>query len=321
MSQPLVRRPARPKPATAVVATGNVDWDEAVNRFLAEAQRKNLSPATIENYQWYLGGVRTKQFLTDHSIGTPAGLDANKLRDLEGELLRAGVSSGTVNTFHRILKNFLGFCIREGYGGSESVLAVKGPKLEQREPETFTRDEEKRLRAFLVNRPRDLMLVDLMLATGLRLQEVCKATVDDIVESPQGAFLRVRQGKGRKDRIVPLDTPGDKLSGRLKRFVEKTRPKNTAQTALFLTSRKDGADYAALTPYAVQTLFKRISRDTGIHVNPHKFRHTFSTRALSAGVDVMALQKALGHTTLAMVSRYVHYQADDLLAAWKQRRD
>jgi integrase/recombinase XerC len=59
----------------------------------------------------------------------------------------------------------------------------------------------------------------------------------------------------------------------------------------------------------------------GIHVNPHKFRHTFATRALSAGVNVMALQKALGHTTLAMVSRYVHYQADDVLDAWKQRRD
>jgi len=56
-------------------------------------------------------------------------------------------------------------------------------------------------------------------------------------------------------------------------------------------------------------------------VNPHKFRHTFATKALSAGVNLMALQKALGHMTLAMVSRYVHYPADDLLDAWKQRRD
>jgi integrase/recombinase XerC len=66
---------------------------------------------------------------------------------------------------------------------------------------------------------------------------------------------------------------------------------------------------------------KRLTADTGVHVNPHKFRHTFATRALGAGVDVMALQRALGHTTLAMVSRYVHYQKDDLLDAWRQRRD
>jgi integrase len=49
--------------------------------------------------------------------------------------------------------------------------------------------------------------------------------------------------------------------------------------------------------------------------------HTFATRALSAGVDVMALQRALGHTTLAMVSRHAHYQRDDLLEAWRRRRD
>jgi integrase len=68
-------------------------------------------------------------------------------------------------------------------------------------------------------------------------------------------------------------------------------------------------------------LFKRISRESGVHVNPHQLRHTFAIRALSAGVDVMALQKALGHTTLAMVSRHVHYQRDDLLAAWQAGRD
>jgi integrase/recombinase XerD len=82
-----------------------------------------------------------------------------------------------------------------------------------------------------------------------------------------------------------------------------------------------GGQPTPLTPDAIQTLFKRLTRETGIHVNPHKFRHTFATRALSAGVDVMALPKALGHTTLAMVSRYVHYQKDDLLDAWRQRRD
>ena len=68
-------------------------------------------------------------------------------------------------------------------------------------------------------------------------------------------------------------------------------------------------------------MLSRLGEQTGIHVHPHKFRHTFATRALSAGVGVMALQRALGHTTLAMVSRYVHYQRDDLLEASRRRRD
>jgi integrase len=74
-------------------------------------------------------------------------------------------------------------------------------------------------------------------------------------------------------------------------------------------------------PKGVPKTFKRLSTETDVHVNPHKFRHTFATRALSAGVDVMALRKALAHTTLIMVGRYVHYQKDDLLDAWRHRRD
>jgi site-specific recombinase XerD len=55
------------------------------------------------------------------------------------------------------------------------------------------------------------------LDAGLRLKEVANLTVDDIMESPQGSYLRVRQGKGKKDRAVPLDTPKDRLSVRLRR--------------------------------------------------------------------------------------------------------
>jgi site-specific recombinase XerD len=76
-----------------------------------------------------------------------------------------------------------------------------------------------------------------------------------------------------------------------------------------------------LAPRSVHIVFRCLSQETGIHVHPHKFRHTFATRALAAGVDVMALQRVLGHTTLSMVSRYVHYQSDDLVRAWMNRRD
>lgn len=293
-----------------------------MEKFLAECRRRNLSAATLENYEWHLTGVRARAFLKDHGVKAPDDLTVEMLRAVEADLAKAGLSAQSVDTFHRILKNFLAFCLREGLGGSARVLELKGPKLEQKEPETFTPAEEKRLLAALNDRPRDLMLTELMLRTGLRLQEVANLTVDDVMDSPQGAFLHVKQGKGRKDRVVPLDTPQDRLSARLRRYVDRVRPKSRGERALFLTSRVDGSgEPGPLTPDAIQTLFKRLSRETGIHVNPHKFRHTFATRALSAGVNVMALQKALGHTTLAMVSRYVHYQTDDLLDAWKQRRD
>lgn len=219
------------------------------------------------------------------------------------------------------MKTFAGFCLREGYATDEQVLTVSAPKQEQREPEVFTDAEQQKLLAAADNE-RDRLLIEFMLATGLRLGEVERVRVDDIVESPNGAYLRVRQGKGRKDRIVPLDTARNHMSRKLMRYAERSRPKGSTETALFLSQRVDETgSKRPLTSRGIQVLLYRLGQKTGVHVHPHKFRHTFATRALSAGVDVMALQKALGHTTLAMVSRYVHYQKDDLLEAWQRRRD
>lgn len=323
MPQRAVRRESQRYRSTAPkdrakVATG---WDEAVRAFLAEGRRQNLSPSTIENYRWYLAGQRVQQFRSDHGIDSPADLTVDSLKAFERDLVDAGLSPGTVNTFHGTLKNFAGFAIREGYGISPEVLDVKGPRLPKVEPDTFTFDETKQILEAVADRPRDEMIIRLMLQTGLRLQEVCKVTLDDIVETPQGAYVRVRQGKGRKDRAVPLDTPKEKLTTRLDKYIRKVRPTDTKQQALFLTSRKEGDDYQPISAHGIQTMCKRLGLVTGVHINPHKFRHTFATRSLGAGVDVMALQKALGHTTLAMVSRYVHYQKDDLLQAWRERRD
>jgi site-specific recombinase XerD len=298
-------------------------WEAAVAGFLADCRRRNLSTATLENYQWWLNGPRLTSYRQDNGVRIPADMTAVHVKAFEGALVESGLRPSSVDSFHRHIKNFLGFCLREGMDADESVLRIAGPRLGQEEPETFTVEEEQALVASLKDRPRDRMLVELMLRTGLRLSEVASLEVDDIIlDDPRGAFVRVRQGKGRKDRAVPLDTPKDRLSSRLQRYIQRTRPPGRSR-ALFLSerARTDGGEPGPLTAAAIQVLFKRLSRDTGIHVNPHKFRHTFATRALSAGVDVMALQKALGHTTLAMVSRYVHYQKDDLLGAWRLRRD
>src|SRR5207245_6799413 len=112
-----------------------------------------------------------------------------------------------------------------------------------------------------------------------------------------------------------------RMSKRLRDYIRQERGAAAASSALFVTRRSRDGVYEPLSGRAVQLMMRRISKDTGIRVHPHKFRHTFATRALSAGVDVMALQRVLGHTTLAMVSRYVHYQKSDLIEAWRRRTD
>jgi site-specific recombinase XerD len=313
-------RPQRKRATPARAARRETSWQEAVDAFLAAKRAENLSPSTLENYAWHLTGVRAQTFLRDHEITSPRQLTAEALEALQAELLDAGVSPALTHAFHRVWKNFAGFCIRRGYGADPDVLTVKGPKQPMREPETFSPAEEKQMLA-ATRSPRDRLIMELLLRTGLRLEELCALTVDDIIDGPEGSYLRVRQGKGAKDRIVPLDTPRVKVSKQLRQYMRNVRPSDTSSRALFVTSRKSGDEYEPLSARGVQLMMRRISEVTGIHIHPHKFRHTFATRALAAGVDVMALQRVLGHTTLAMVSRYVHYQKDDLIAAWNKRRD
>jgi site-specific recombinase XerD len=231
-------RPHRSRlPQPSPTSSGRLSsWDAAVNAFLSDCRRRNLSPSTTDTYLSILTSPRTEEFRKDHQLQSARDLTAETLKAFETELFEAGLSSGSVMGYHRVLKTFGRFCLTECCADDEALLQVDGPKREQYEPEVFTEDEERQLVAACDN-DRDRFLIEFMMATGLRLSEVVNVTLDDIVESPNGAYVRVRQGKGRKDRIVPLDTAKNRMSRKLRRYIEHTRPKDTSETALFICKR------------------------------------------------------------------------------------
>jgi integrase/recombinase XerD len=288
------------------------DWDSVVESFLSDCRRRNHTAATLAVYRSALLGPRTRTFLTEHDVRTVGDFTAEQLRAFEEELRGAGLSIATVHQYHRTVKTFLAYCKRERFVVDDGLVHVQAPKLPQVEPEIFTPEEERRLLAGTRSR-RDKVLVEFMLRTGLRLSEVLGAEVDDIVDlGDRGAYLRVRQGKGRKDRHVPLEP---ELYRRLRLWIDRHRPGDGR--ALFPTMR---GPVGPMKPEALKSMLDRLGKDTGVHCNAHKFRHTFASRAIAAGVDPITLQRVLGHTTLTMVSRYVHYSPTDLLEAWHLRR-
>lgn len=326
MPQPIVRprRALEAPPPRTELTPHALAWDEAVEAFFADCRRRNLSTETITGvYAWVLRGERIRQFRADHTIRKIEQFDADMLRTFEEELVASGLAPRSVSIFHRTLKTFA-FCIDREFLTDEKILRVKGPRLPQDHPVGFTAEEERRL-LIVAERysQRDRVLLEFMLRTGLRLSEVSNLTVDDIVEAPEGSFVRVRQGKGRKDRIVPLDSPGHSLSKTLRHYLRNVRPHDTRQRGVWLSHKKIGkdGDYTTLSPNGIEIMFKRISAYTGIHAFPHRCRHHFATRSLAAGLNPLALQRALGHTTMAMTSRYVSASEADLLDAWRHRRD
>jgi len=300
-------------------------WPIAAEEFLREKRIAGCSPATIDVYGTaLLTGPHIRAWLNERD-GTIATIDRAALRSLHGRLLDAGLSAGTRHIYHRTIKTFLRWCAAEGYGVDEAATTGAAPRLAKREPETYTAAQISRLLVAAQCR-RDRFLIEMLLRTGLRLGELCALTLDSLVRDDQGRpYLRVRQGKGAKDRVVPVDTPKHKLSAEWAEYVEWVRPKDPEHLELFLSPPCRGrpaGGWQPMTPNGVQMLLTRLARASGVkHVHAHRFRHTWATNSLRAGVDMEALRKAGGWTTYGMVQRYAHYSGGDLVEAWKHRRD
>lgn len=297
-------------------------WEAGAREFLAEKRRAGASVATLSVYGADLLGRRITAWRQEHGVERVSQMTTERLRDYELVLAdaRPALSPATRHQHHRVLHTFLAFAREEGWTVDDGTLRVRGPKLPQRQPPVLSEGEEKRLLA-AARCERDRYLIEFMVRTGLRLSGVCSVTLDDLLEAPEGTMLRVIE-KGDKERIIPLDTRTYRGTRRLRRYIADVRPRDTRRRELFLTLRKeDGDDYRPMTPRAVQTVIKRLGVATGIRVHPHLFRHTFASRAIAAGVDPLTLQRVLGHTTLTMVSRYVHYDTAGLARIWHRRGD
>jgi site-specific recombinase XerD len=145
---------------------------------------------------------------------------------------------------------------------------------------------------------RDLAIVGLMLLEGLRSQEVLALNRDDVLRSE--AQIRVR-GKGNKVRFLPLAPEAVQL---LDHYLRLERP-NPSSAALFV-SLKGPARGSRMTPAGLRSLFRHHRQTTGVTLaNPHRFRHTFASDMLRAGVSLPALMQLMGHADIQTTLIYV----------------
>jgi integrase/recombinase XerD len=152
---------------------------------------------------------------------------------------------------------------------------------------------------------RDLAIVGLMLLQGLRSAEVLGLNPDDVLLSE--GQLRVR-GKGGKLRFLPLAPETVQL---LEHYMRLERP-NPCSAALFV-SLKGPARGQRMTPAGLRSLFRHHRRTTGIKIaNPHRFRHTFASDMLRAGVSLPALMRLMGHSDIQTTLLYVQVTPQDV---------
>ena len=155
---------------------------------------------------------------------------------------------------------------------------------------------------------RDLAIVGLMLLHGLRSCEVLALNLED-VQLPD-AQIRV-QGKGKRIRVLPLARKSVEL---LDHYMCLERPPRCGQ-ALFVCL-KGPARGRRMTPAALRSLFRHHRQTTSVmKANPHRFRHTFASDMVRAGISLPALMQLMGHAQIQTTMVYIQLSPRDV---WEQ---
>ena len=237
--------------------------------------------------------------LARHFGRSPDTLSAEQVQQYLLHLLRERQRSrSTVNQYGCAFRFFFGTVL--GFEGKEFHIPLG--IAPQRLPEILSREEIARLLAVTTRLgPRTFLM--LAYGTGLRLSELCHLRVCDIDSHADRMCIRVVQGKGGKDRYVPLAP--DVLQA-LRTWWRSARPQ-----LWFFPGQGDGSQ--PINEATAQKWYQGARSNAGITKRGgiHTLRHCYATHTLEAGADLYSLSQWLGHRHVSTTSRYVHLARPD----------
>ncbi len=267
------------------------------------ALERQLSEHTLQAYACDLADLRR---------ALPAGV---LISDVTAEALKAyleaavgarKLAAASIRRRFACFRSFFRWLAERGQ--ADDPFAGWRLKLPRRKrlPRALSRGEASALLARLHGEAGRLLAADatlrvavrLMVATGVRVGELCKLRVDDI--APDAAALRVH-GKGSRDRIAYVADPA--FRAELRRLVEARRGAAGAAAPLFVNRHG-----RAMKPQSVRVRLHRVAREARLtrRVTPHMLRHTAATLLIETGVDIRVVQRLLGHSSIATTEIYTH---------------
>ncbi len=246
---------------------------------------KALSPRTIEAYSHDLSEIENS---AQKSL---VEIDSNTVFQILGMI----TNKRTLNRKLSAFNSFLDFCHRNRFDSSSSKFALS--KVPKNLPK-FVSYETIQDSLGLIDRSdwiglRDYAMVLFLYATGARISECLIVEEGDI----EGEWLRIRHGKGEKERYVPIAHEALKA---LRAYQEASPYHNRPH--LWLNYRGE--------PLSRISAFKITQKYLG--VSPHALRHSYATALILGGADLRVVQELLGHASLLTTQIYTHVQKQNL---------
>ncbi len=282
--------------------------------------------------------LRSERDLTAHTVraylGDVSGMLAHatalgftRLDDLDVRALRSwlanqqtrGKSRATMARRATAVRVFTAWVLRTGRASGDPGALLGSPKAHRPLPPALDVAQARALlEAAAVQADdgspaglRDVAILELLYATGIRVGELCGLDIDDVDRHRR--VVRVF-GKGRKERTVPYGLPADQA---LDRWLTEGRPRLVAPgagAAVFLGVRGGRVDQRAVR----SMVHKRLADVPGApDLGPHGLRHTAATHLLEGGADLRTVQEMLGHASLATTQIYTHVTSERLRSAYQ----
>jgi len=308
-----IRRSKGPSPALTGLAG-------LVEAYLTEALALGLAPGTVAYRRVYLGQLLVwleRRGITQARAITPRVLDDYlvHLRQRQTNYNRAEPTALSVKTLAAeasVLRSF-----GRWLAGRRVVLFDPAEHLALRDrtqplPKAVLTEAE--VRALLSSPGRDVLglrdraILETLYSTGLRRAELGALDLYDL--DPAGGVVRVRRGKGGRDRVVPI---GGHALEAIRRYLQEARPelvRRPKEPALFLAA----ITHQRLSVKTLNLLVRKHAETAGIEkrVTPHVLRHTCATHLLRGGADLRHVQAILGHASVATTQIYTRVEVSDL---------
>jgi integrase/recombinase XerD len=264
---------------------------------LEELQRRNYAAETVRQY------IRAVKQFSDYFGRSPDKLGPKEIREYQQYLLtERKLAPHTVKAHASALRFLYVQTLKRPY----MLEHIAIPRVPLKLPTVLTQDEVARMIDAASHLMHRAILMTLY-STGMRRAELCRLKVTDIDGARK--VIHIRQGKGRKDRDVPLSAT---LLETLREYWRWMKPK----TWLFPGYVRGWRSDVPMTDKVVWYACKQAAERAGItkRVSPHTLRHSYATHLLEAGADLRTIQYLLGHAEIKHTIVYLHLSQKHLHA-------
>lgn len=294
----------------------NTTIKQLIPRYLEELKILDRSPFTIRNIRNALRQLAL--FMESEGVADLVQLNHDTITLYQEELTYRLTDKGkqlSARTREKYLcsvRGFTSYLYEQDYLAADLSKTIKLPKQPQRLPKVILDGSEiKKLMAAPNMQTNDgyrnRIILEILYDTGVRAAEMAAIQTADL-ELVHG-YLTVRSGKGRKDRVVPINTRVCKI---INTYLLMIRPVMIqGKDRSYLVLNRWGRE---MTPNAVWAIVKKCAKDSGIkkNVTTHTFRHSCATHMLKNGAPIRHIQELLGHESLESTQIYTKVTINDL---------